>query len=160
MNLIFRMIVVLIATYFKPRLPIEKPINSLKLRVLPNDLDINMHMNNGRYLTICDLTRVDMFIRSGLAKTMFKEKWIPIIAEHTMVYKKPLSLFQQYEIKMEITDWDEKFIYMLHTFIVKGRVVAEGTSKGVIYNKKAKQVVKPDDVIVAVNHYYKRESQC
>lgn len=27
---------------------------------------------------------------------------------------------------MEITHWDEKYIYMLHRFIVKGRVVAKG----------------------------------
>ncbi len=72
--------------------------NSLSLRVLPKDLDINLHMNNGRYLTLCDLTRVDMFMRSGLAKTMIKEKWRPIIAEHTMTYKKPLKLFQKYDL--------------------------------------------------------------
>ncbi|MDC0434241.1 thioesterase family protein [bacterium] len=34
--------------------------------VLPNDLDLTMHMNNGRYLTICDFNRVDLFVRSGL----------------------------------------------------------------------------------------------
>ena len=50
MNLILRMLAVLLASYFKPRLPVEKPVNSLSLRVLPNDLDINLHMNNGRYL--------------------------------------------------------------------------------------------------------------
>jgi acyl-CoA thioesterase FadM len=67
------MISLLINSFFKPKLPVEKPKNSLRLRVLPNDIDINLHMNNGRYLTICDLTRVDMFIRTGLAKTMLQE---------------------------------------------------------------------------------------
>ena len=65
MNLYFRMIWLLIGSLFKPDLPTDRPTNSISLRVLPNDIDINMHMNNGRYLTICDLTRVDMFIRSG-----------------------------------------------------------------------------------------------
>lgn len=88
MNLIFRMMMLLIASFFKPGLPVKKPINSLQLRVLPNDIDINLHMNNGRYLTICDLTRIDMFLRTGLAKTMIKEKWIPVISEHTMKYKR------------------------------------------------------------------------
>ena len=64
MSLIFRMLSVFLASFFKPRLPILKPENILDLRVLPNDLDINLHMNNDRYLTICDLTRVDMFIRT------------------------------------------------------------------------------------------------
>ena len=54
---------------------------------------------------------------------------------------------------MEISHWDEKYIYMLHTFTCNNRVVAEGTSKGVIYNRKEKAVVTPDTVIVKVNEY-------
>jgi acyl-CoA thioesterase FadM len=142
------MIALLITSYFKPRLPFEKPKNALSLRVLPNDIDINLHMNNGRYLTICDLTRVDMFIRTGLAKTMIKEKWIPVISEHTMKYKKGLKLFQKYTIKMEVAGWDEKSFKMLHTFIVGDRVVAEGTSQGVIVSKAG--VIPPADVMEKV----------
>ena len=99
MNLILRMIYVFVSSYFKEKLSIDKPINSLSLMVLPNDIDINLHMNNGRYLTICDLTRIDMFIRTGLAKTMMYEKWMPVISEHTMIYKKPLKLFKRYDVK-------------------------------------------------------------
>jgi len=148
MNLIFRMMVLLMKSFFKPRLPIEKPINSLCLRVLPNDIDINLHMNNGRYLTICDLTRVDMFIRTGLAKTMIKEKWIPVISEHTMKYKKALTIFQKYTIKMEVVGWDDKSFKMLHTFVVDDRVIAEGTSLGVIVSKGG--VVPPLEVMEKV----------
>ncbi|NOZ54430.1 MAG: acyl-CoA thioesterase [Gammaproteobacteria bacterium] len=151
MNLIVRIIAVLITSFFKPKLPIEKPKNSLTLRVLPNDMDINFHMNNGRYLTICDLTRVDMFIRTGLAKTMLKEKWTPVIAEHTMKYKKGLKIFQKYTLKMEITGWDEKSFKMLHTFLVADRVVAEGTSQGVIISKSG--AISPEDVMKTVKRY-------
>jgi len=152
MSLIFRMIWILLAARFKPRLPHVKPINELTLRVLPNDLDINMHMNNGRYLTICDLTRVDMFIRTGLAKTMLKQKWMPIITEHTMIYKKALKPFQRYHVKMDVTSWDERTFHMLHTFIVADRIVAEGTSKGVIYSKR-EGVIPPERVMETVEQY-------
>lgn len=148
MNLILRMIALLAASFFKPKLSVGKPKNSLTLRVLPNDIDINLHMNNGRYLTICDLTRVDMFIRTGLARTMVNEKWMPVISEHTMKYKKALKLFQKYEIKMEVTDWDDRSFHMLHTFIVGNRVVAEGTSLGIIVSKTG--VVPPIEVIKKV----------
>ena len=30
------------------------------MRVWPNDLDTNAHMNNGRYLTLMDLGRFDL----------------------------------------------------------------------------------------------------
>lgn len=152
MSLIFRMLWLLLSSLFKPRLPHIKPINELNMRVLPNDLDINMHMNNGRYLTICDLSRVDMFIRSGLAKTMLKEKWIPIITEHTMVYKKALKPFQKYTVKMDVTGWDERNFVMVHTFLVGKRVAAEGTSKGVIYSKR-EGVIPPERVMDTVEQY-------
>ncbi len=150
MSLIFRMLYVLLASYFKPRLPIEKPENALTLRVLPNDLDINLHMNNGRYLTICDLTRVDMFIRTGLARTMHKEGWMPVIAEHTMTYKKALRPFQKYEVRMTITGWNERVFFMTHTFLVHDKVVAEGTSQGVIVGRG--RVIPPTQVMEAVVH--------
>lgn len=154
MNLIFRMLALYLKSFFKPRLPIKKPKNELILRVLPNDIDINFHMNNGRYLTICDLTRIDMFIRTGLAKTMLKEKWIPVISEHTMKYKKGLALFQKYTVKMEVTGWDEKAFKMIHTFVVGDRVVAEGTSQGVIVSKSS-GVISPVDVMDKVASYLK-----
>jgi len=142
------MIYVFLASFFKERLPADAAESILTLRVLPNDLDINLHVNNGRYLTLCDLTRIDMFIRTGLAKVMIKKGWIPIVAEHTMTYRKPLKVFQCFELKGSLTHWDEKFFYMTHTFTRDGFTVAEGTSKGTIRARSG--VVPPAEVIEAV----------
>jgi acyl-CoA thioesterase FadM len=136
------MIFILVASFFKPPITEEENAkNSLTLRVLPNDIDINRHMNNGRYLTICDLSRVDLFLRTGLAQIMLKERWMPVISEHTMIYKKSLNLFEKYEVQMELVGWDEKAFHMVHTFLVGDRIAAQGTSKGVIVGKKG--VVEP-----------------
>jgi len=156
MNLFIRMIYLLIASFFKPRLPIEKPGNTLSMRVLPNDIDLNRHMNNGRYLTICDLSRVDMFIRTGLAATMIQEKWMPVISEHTMRYKRSLNLFQKYEVRMEITDWDDKVFHMTHTFVVGDRILAQGTSKGCVINKQG--VIPPVEVMQKVREKYQNRA--
>lgn len=149
MSLIFRMCYVFLLSLFRERLGADNLASQLSLRVLPNDLDINLHMNNGRYLTICDLNRVDLFIRSGLMKAMFKRGWIPVIAEHTMVYKKPLNLFARFEVKMDVVRWDEKYFYMTHTFSQADRVMAEGTSKGCVY-ARGLGVVAPADALAAV----------
>ena len=149
MNLIFRMLWVIVRSYFLKRIEMDNVTSTLSLHVLPNDIDINLHMNNGRYLTICDLNRVDVFARSGLLKAMFKRGWIPVIAEHTMTYKKPLNIFQRYEVSLEMQKWDEKYFYMRHTFTVGDRVVAEGTSKGCVY-ARGKGVVSPAEAIAAV----------
>jgi len=89
-----------------------------------------------------------MFVRTGLAKTMIKKKWAPVISEHTMKYKKPLKLFQKYIVLMEVTGWDEKYFHMTHTFIVGDRVIAEGTSAGAILSNEG--VVFPDKVMETV----------
>lgn len=149
MNLIFRMLYVLIRSLFCERMEQSNLVSEFSLRVLPNDIDINLHMNNGRYLTICDLNRVDIFARSGLLKAMFKRGWMPVIAEHTMNYKKPLGLFAGYQVKTEVTHWDEKYFHMKHTFNKNGRVMAEGTSKGCVYARGI-GVVKPIDALAAV----------
>jgi acyl-CoA thioesterase FadM len=143
------MLIVIVMSKFRACLEVGNFVSVLNLRVLPNDIDINFHMNNGRYLTICDLNRIDVFARSGLLKAMMKRGWIPVIAEHTMTYKKPLDLFQKYEVKLAVLKWDDKFFYMTHTFIVNERVVAEGTSKGCVY-ARGKGVVSPVDAIAAV----------
>jgi len=151
MNLIFRILFVYITSLFKPRLPVGKASNTLTLHVLPNDLDINLHMNDGRYITICDLNRVNLFIRTGLLKVMLKERWMPVIAEHTMTYKKSLGLFDRYTASMEITRWDDKGFHMTHTFTIGGRIAAEGTSIGMIRSQQG--VIAPAQVIETVNRY-------
>jgi acyl-CoA thioesterase FadM len=145
MNLIFRLLWVWLVSLRRERLPVEGAESRLKLIVLPNDLDLNMHVNNGRFLTLADLSRVDLFIRTGLLGLMRSERWTPIVTEHTMVYKKPLKLFQKFEAVMQLTHWDERHFYMRHQFMIEDRVMAEGTSKGVLRGKQG--VVAPAMVI-------------
>ena len=148
MNLLLRLVYVFILSLFRERLPVGVTVSRLALRTLPNDLDINMHMNNGRYLTICDLNRVDLFIRTGLARVMIERGWMPLIADHTMTYKKPLKLFEKYEVVLKLTHWDDKFFYMTHVFVSNDRIMAMGTSKGAVRSRDG--VVKPEEVIAAV----------
>jgi len=148
MNLVLRMLYVLVLSAFRERLPVAALQSTLTLRTLPNDLDVNLHMNNGRYLTICDLNRVDLFLRTGLLRIMLKKKWMPMVADHTMTYKKPLKVLERFRVSLAVTHWDEKFFYMTHTFTSGDRIVAEGTSKAVIRARDG--VVRPADVILAV----------
>lgn len=148
MNLLLRMIYVFILSLFRERLPIGVAVSRLTLRTLPNDLDVNLHMNNGRFLTICDLNRLDLFIRTGLAKVMIERGWMPLVVDNTMAYKKPLKLFEKFEVVLKITHWDDRFFHMTHIFVANDRIAAIGTSKGAIRSRDG--VVRPDEVIAAV----------
>jgi acyl-ACP thioesterase len=74
MNLYFRLILVLISGLLSKTRTSIMDVHSVWFRVLPNDLDTNLHMNNGRYLTIMDLGRTDAILRSGLFRSVIKKK--------------------------------------------------------------------------------------
>jgi len=87
---------------------------------------------------------------------MIQEKWMPVISEHTMRYKRSLNLFQKYEVRMEITDWDDKVFYMTHSFVVGDRILAQGTSKGCVINKQG--VIPPEEVMQKVREKYQNRA--
>ncbi len=122
--------------------------NELSLRVMPNDLDLNMHVNNGRFLTLCDLSRFDLFVRTGLFRLMRQKKWMPLIAYHDMNYRASLKLFQKFTLKQHIHNYDEKYFYSRHEFTVGDKIVAEGISHSVIRGTEG--VIPPDEVVAAV----------
>ena len=79
---------------------------------------------------------------------MLKRKWAPIIAEHTMTYRKPLRCFAKFDVIMTLDSWDEKYFYMTHVFRRGEMIIDEGTSRGVVRSKTG--VVPPVEVLAAV----------
>ena len=49
-------------------------------------------------------------------KELFKRKWYPVVAAETIRFKKPLKLFQRYEIETEVACWDHRAFYLVQTF--------------------------------------------
>ena len=102
MNLIFRALWVFILSFFRRRLRLPEEESVLDMHVWPTDLDTNFHMNNGRYLTIMDLGRLDMILRSGLLKMAMKQKAVPILSSATIRYRLSLDPFQPYKLVSKI----------------------------------------------------------
>ena len=88
--------------------------SSVDMRVWPNDLDINLHVNNGRYLTLMDLGRLDLLMRSGTLNVLFKRKWAPVLGAATVRFKRSMRLFEKFTLKTRVLGWDEKWVYMEH----------------------------------------------
>ena len=151
MNLYFRLLWIVLHALKRPLITESNLANEIHTRVMPNDLDINLHMNNGRYLTICDFTRVDLFVRSGLARLMLKNGWNPVVAEHTMTYIKPLNVFDKIKVTMSISHSDEKYFYCQHKFFRHDKLVAEGTSKALVISKSGR--LEPAYILAQVRQY-------
>ena len=108
----------------------------LSFRVLPNDLDLNMHMNNGRYLSIMDLGRFDIMYRIGLMELILSNRWTPVVGHLHMRYRRPFKLFQRYELHSRIISWDEKWVYIEQSFIYNNKIHAVGLVQGLIRGKQ------------------------
>ena len=86
------------------------------LRVLPNDLDINGHMNNGRYLTVVDLMLMEYFVRSGFARVMLREGWKPMSGGSFISYRRGLKPLQTYTLRFRLDACDGHWNYMRFEF--------------------------------------------
>jgi acyl-CoA thioesterase FadM len=156
MNLIFRVLYVFILSLFRPKLRLPEEETHLDLMVLPNDLDSNFHMNNGRYLTIMDLGRLDMILRSGFLKVMRQEKAVPILASAAIRYRLSLDPWMSYRLSSKIIWWDEKWLYIEQRFIINkgdkaGAVAAIALVKGNFYSRRDKAVIPTTQIIQSIH---------
>jgi acyl-CoA thioesterase FadM len=135
MNLYFRLLLTLVKTFFKAPIKVGDTIDC-RFRVWPNDLDINGHMNNGRYLTIVDLALIEYFIRCGFLRTLVKRGWRPMLGGSMIHFRRGLQPFQRYTLRFRLVSWDERWNYMAFEFVRDGNVAAGGLSKGAVVGAK------------------------
>jgi acyl-CoA thioesterase FadM len=129
MNLYLRLLWTLLRAWRASRLALGDTLER-RLRVLPNDLDINGHMNNGRYLTLVDLLLVEYFVRIGFAGTMLKNGWRPMAGGSFISYRRGLKPFQTYLIRFRLDASDTHWNYMRFEFVREGQACAAGYMKG------------------------------
>lgn len=130
MNLFFRLLKTLIRYFLFPKGMDILGESVIHFRCWPNDLDTNLHMNNGRYMTLLDLGRLDLLLRTGSARHAMRRKWYPVLAAAQFRFRKPLNLFQKFEIRTRIAGWDEKWVFIEQKILRKGKPVTHAFLKG------------------------------
>ena len=140
MNHILRLIKTLLFSRFKSKCPVFGPCRT-KFRVLPTDLDVLLHMNNGKYLSLMDLGRVDMMIRSGFFKKINANGWYPVVAEQTIQYLRSLQPFQSFEIVTKVIGMDDKALLVSQDFESKGKIYARAVVRARFLKKSGGKVL-------------------
>ena len=115
LKLYLRFFWLLITQSFKSRCQVSGPVVT-RMRVYPNDLDINGHVNNGVYLTYADLGRLDMMLRSDVLWPIVRKGWNPVVLAETVRFYKSLKLFQRFEMTTRVLGWDEKNFFLEQRF--------------------------------------------
>ena len=123
MHLILRTILILFRARRRPRLGFFDS-SSVPMRVLVTDIDVARHLNNGMYLSIMDLGRFDLLVRSGMWDQMKKNRWNPVVNNETISFRKSLQLHQRYTIESRIVGFDDRAIYLEQRMVADGEIYA------------------------------------
>ncbi len=130
MNLYLRFLILILK-----RIRVSKRIDVFdscrtKFWVQPLDLDLNFHMNNGRYLSIMDLGRFDLMLKSGIFWKLLAQGYYPVVVSESIRFRKSLKLFDGFELVTTMESWDEKNVFITQRFVQKGEAIATGFIKG------------------------------
>ncbi|WP_428310422.1 thioesterase family protein [Hydrocarboniphaga sp.] len=108
----------------------------LRMRVMPGDLDSNLHMNNGRYFSVADLGRFDHGLRSNLWKRALRRGWRPVAGDANGRFSVSLRPFQRFELHTRLLGWDSKWFFVEHRYLLGQRVAALVVIRYLFISKK------------------------
>ncbi|OZD61915.1 acyl-CoA thioesterase [Rhodococcus sp. 06-1460-1B] len=139
MNLYIRLFLVRLRAYRRQKLSVWETART-PFRVTLTDLDLLGHVNNGKYLSILDLGRVDLLLRSGLWAKIAAQKWYPVVAGQTITYRKSLKLGQKFDVYTRIAGFDDRWVYLEQTFRVGSTVHATAAIRSTFLKKSGGSV--------------------
>jgi acyl-CoA thioesterase FadM len=138
-NVIWRTILVTLGARLRLRLGRSLPptaIGRIRLTTLPTDIDVLRHMNNGRYLSLFDLGRWDLLVRTGLADAMRRNGWYAVVSSETVTFRKSLELWQRFVVESRLLGHDDKALYLEHRAVVDGEVYARAIIRARMLKRK------------------------
>lgn len=122
----------------------------ITMRVWPSDVDTFGHMNNGRFLTVMDLGRNDLLVRSGAVWTWLRQRWTPLLGGATIRYKRALRPFVRYQLRTRVLGWDDKWFYFEQRFTRSDQVYAVAIVKALLQGPDGK--VPPAELFASIGH--------
>lgn len=137
MNLLFRLIwMMLTARWREPCAMMDE--SSLSFRVMPTDLDVNMHLTNSRYFSFMDLSRVDHMIRNGAWTEIRANKLKPVLGSGSIRFRRAVPPFKRVNVTTRVVGGDEKWIYLEHKIIAGDVLYSVAILKAAFLDKKGR----------------------
>lgn len=124
-------------------------VTRIRIRVLPTDIDLLRHLNNGRYLSLFDLGRWDLLTRAGLMAAMTKQGWYAVVAAETITFRRSLELWQRFDLETRMIGHDDRAVYLEHRALVKGEIYARAIIRARILRRRG-GTVPHDELFAAV----------
>ena len=149
LSLIWRLFVTVWRAWRAPRSAASLFDESLlHMRVAPGDLDFNLHMNNGRYLALMDLGRLDLAVRAGLYRPARQGHWRPVLGSATIRFRRSLRPLQRFELRTRLLCWDHRWLVFEQRFEADGELYAVALARGLFTCPQG--TVAPAQVLAAI----------
>jgi acyl-CoA thioesterase FadM len=127
-NLVFRLLWLRLTVRRKSRLGF-RDIDRLPMRARWTDLDQLRHVNNGVFLSMMDLGRVDLMMRTGTWKKLMDAAYYPVVASQTITYRKSLRWRQRFVLETRMAGFHERALFVEQRFVVDGELFAQAFVK-------------------------------
>ncbi len=125
MHMIYRTLLIFLKKRFLKKANI-KDVTEYTMRVLPTDLDLLMHVNNGIYFSLMDFGRWDMVFRNGIFDICKTKGWYAVVAGETIKFRKSLKLWDKFTLQTLTIGHDDKYFFIQQKFICRGELYATG----------------------------------
>ncbi|WP_376876453.1 acyl-CoA thioesterase [Albirhodobacter sp. R86504] len=116
----------------------------------PWDIDPWMELNNGRTLTLYDLGRIELSIRTGLIGVLRKNRWGIVVAGNTTRYRRRVTSFQSFEMRTRCIGWDHRFVYMEQGMYRNGECSSHILVRGAVTSRN--KMLEPQKVLAELDH--------
>ena len=126
-------------------------VSVTRMRVNVGDLDLYRHVNNGVYLQMMDVARINYIADLGLMPELTRRGWYPVVASSTISYRRSLTLGQRFEIRTRTLGWDDRCVFIEQTFHRGQEAVARGIVAGRFLARDRSRVAG-SDVAAAAGH--------
>jgi hypothetical protein len=115
----------------------------------PHDLDFWLELNNGRAMSLYDIGRMALGVRSGLIPAIRRERWAMTMAGSITRFRRRIHGFERFEMRNRAVCWDDKFIYLEQSMWKRnGECASHTVFRAAVTDKNG--IVSPDRVLVAM----------
>lgn len=116
----------------------------------PWDLDPWVELNNGRTLTLYDLGRIPLAMRSGLIPLLKEKGWGITVAGNSTRYRRRIRVFDRFTMISRMIGWDHRFIYMDQSMWKGDDCCNQVLIRSAVTS--ANGIVPPSEVVAALGH--------
>ena len=118
--------------------------------IWPWDLDPFNELNNGRTLTLFDLGRFPLGIRTGLSRTLKAMGWGLTVAGNTTRYRRRLVMFDRVEMRSRCIGWDARFFYMEQSMWKGAECTSHILVRSAIISRTGSGIVPTEQALLAL----------